>query len=268
MNNTKELIQPLIINDLAGYDVTDKYITGSTSMYIYEFVANKASITLNFIPSTFSEWIIGYNNDNSKSCFICIGMSEEITPVKLSGYDKYFCIRFADNSCYYNKQIVKATPADMMSEIFNYSPTSDSYEYKLVSCFKDSKSFDERISLFKNFLKESKSLCKLGDIVSELREDIISSKGTFLVGDSINKYEYSIRHLTRLFKASLGVNLKTYCRYVRFQCALSLLLSNKITHNYELIEILDYSDTAHFQREFKYFTGMTPKKYLAAITNK
>lgn len=67
-----------------------------------------------------------------------------------------------------------------------------------------------------------------------------------------------LRHLNRMFTDSMGFSPKMFSRIVRFQYALyQMRLSTEETISHYLDD-LDYADQAHFQREFKEFTGITP----------
>ena len=82
---------------------------------------------------------------------------------------------------------------------------------------------------------------------------------------------YSERHLTRLFNNSLGYSPKTYVRIVRFQYAIEKLTEKADYYENNIsdyIQELGYSDQAHFQREFKEFTGITPKSFLKFLKRK
>lgn len=79
------------------------------------------------------------------------------------------------------------------------------------------------------------------------------------------KLGYSERHILRMFNETLGVTPKDYCKMIRFQTVLINMLSNNSQNNSAYISGLGYSDQAHFQREFKTFTGITPRQFTKLI---
>lgn len=95
---------------------------------------------------------------------------------------------------------------------------------------------------------------------------IIHSKGDISVSLLAEQTGFSCRHINRIFTSYYGFGPKDYCRYVRFQYALDEIFKNPFRQNSEFIQNSSYSDQAHFQREFKQFTGITPKQFINSFT--
>ncbi len=75
---------------------------------------------------------------------------------------------------------------------------------------------------------------------------------------------YSHRRFIELFRRAIGLSPKLYCRVLRFQSALERL-AGRATHSLaDLALAAGYSDQAHFNREFREFTGMPPSEYREA----
>jgi AraC-like DNA-binding protein len=66
----------------------------------------------------------------------------------------------------------------------------------------------------------------------------------------------STKRLVALFRAEVGLSPKAYARIRRFQAALRLLGTG--TSGARVAAEVRYFDQAHFVREFRSFTGMTP----------
>ena len=70
---------------------------------------------------------------------------------------------------------------------------------------------------------------------------------------------FSDRYLRRIFSEHVGVSPKTYLGIMRFQQSLALLEANE---SYTAIAFrCGYFDQAHFNKEFKNYTGITPTAY-------
>lgn len=83
------------------------------------------------------------------------------------------------------------------------------------------------------------------------------------VGGLLKKYGWSERQLERKFKMAVGVSPTTYLRIARFEKALAQLRSNGFSKLQDVAFGLHYADHSHFTREFKQFSGYTPKAFVA-----
>lgn len=77
-----------------------------------------------------------------------------------------------------------------------------------------------------------------------------------------NETGYSQQHFINLFKKYVGISPKQYQRIVRFNQVLQEIESKKKVEWGQLSQELGYYDQAHFIRDFKHFSGFSPKKYL------
>lgn len=74
---------------------------------------------------------------------------------------------------------------------------------------------------------------------------------------------FSPRHLRRVFSLNTGVPLKAYQQIVRFSKCVQQLEKRKDLRIQDVAFQNGFSDQTHFNKEFKLFTGITPKQYLA-----
>ena len=72
---------------------------------------------------------------------------------------------------------------------------------------------------------------------------------------------YCHRRFSALFRESVGLAPKVYCRVLRFKPLSIKLLTGREAPWASLAEESGYNDQAHFTREFRSFTGMTPSEY-------
>jgi AraC-like DNA-binding protein len=73
----------------------------------------------------------------------------------------------------------------------------------------------------------------------------------------------SPKRLIALFREQVGLAPKAYWRVRRFQAALRRLERARRLRGAEIAAELGYFDQAHFIREFREFSGLTPSAYLA-----
>ena len=75
-------------------------------------------------------------------------------------------------------------------------------------------------------------------------------------------FNISSRQLQRKFKQHTGVSPETYIRILKFQRSLHLLTMGQYEKLSDIGYQLNYADQSHFIREFKYFSGITPRDFL------
>ena len=86
--------QPLIFNNFKSNDTTANN-NKSCDMSIYEInsnnIFNNSSVFQStLVPSTHTEWIIGYNYLNDETTFYCIGPVTKKRMYELNKFDTYF----------------------------------------------------------------------------------------------------------------------------------------------------------------------------------
>ncbi len=102
-------------------------------------------------------------------------------------------------------------------------------------------------------------------IVKQATYIIDESKGKCQIGELSDKLFMSKRQIERLFKQTVGISPKMYAQIIRFNSAMAELTEKRtlteVCYNY------NYFDQAHFIKDFKRFTGMTPKSYFSHQAN-
>lgn len=77
----------------------------------------------------------------------------------------------------------------------------------------------------------------------------------------LSNIKLSYRHLARLFKANIGVNIQTFRRLSRFETAKGLMSQQSNTLLTDIGYQSGYYDPAHFAREFKKMSGRNAKNF-------
>jgi AraC-like DNA-binding protein len=83
------------------------------------------------------------------------------------------------------------------------------------------------------------------------------------VGAVVRDSGYSHRGFNNLFSASVGLTPKLFVRVKRFSHALELVHGEDALSLATLAAACGYSDQAHFTRDFREFSGLTPARYRA-----
>lgn len=121
---------------------------------------------------------------------------------------------------------------------------------------------EERISIIESFLiHKLQNTKQLDHIVQMVIESIIEASGQVKVNDLSDKYNLNRRILARKFNSKVGLSPKQLSKIVRLQRTLNTLLNDKASKFTDVLYENQYFDQAHFIKDFKEFTGQTPKEF-------
>lgn len=121
----------------------------------------------------------------------------------------------------------------------------------------------QRIKILENFLIDKlNESSTIDNIVKKTVDTLLETKGTSsinkILGDELSKR----RQLERNFAKQIGISPKQLGKMIRLQATLKLLLNQQGENLTEIGYESDYYDQAHFIKDFKEFTGTTPKDFL------
>lgn len=120
----------------------------------------------------------------------------------------------------------------------------------------------ERIRLIEAFLMyRLKDTGMIDHIVRSTIDTIITANGQLPVNKLSEQMNINRRQLERKFSSNVGLSPKQLCRVIRLQAALKMLLSKQFTSLTALAYEGEYYDQAHFIKDFKEFTGRTPREF-------
>ena len=100
---------------------------------------------------------------------------------------------------------------------------------------------------------------RINPVVSDALQEIINQEGCLNIASIADNMMYSQNHINREFKKNMGFSLKQYSEIIRLQNAITYLENAKTDMVYEQ---LGYYDQAHFIKDFKKFTLLTPQNYM------
>jgi AraC-like DNA-binding protein len=120
----------------------------------------------------------------------------------------------------------------------------------------------ERIRLIETFLLDRLTSEETIDlIVKSTVETILTANGQLSVDQLSQQAQINRRQLVRKFSSTIGLSPKQLSKTIRLQATLKTLLNKKITSLTELAYENEFYDQAHFIKDFKEFTGLTPKEF-------
>lgn len=120
----------------------------------------------------------------------------------------------------------------------------------------------ERIKIVEKFLLDRLTdIENIDRIVKSTVETIITANGQLSVDELSKLTQVNRRQLLRKISSAIGLSPKQLSRTIRLQAALKMLLNDQFSNLAELAYKNEYYDQAHFIKEFKEFTGSTPKEF-------
>jgi AraC-like DNA-binding protein len=126
----------------------------------------------------------------------------------------------------------------------------------------NAKNTTERINIIEAFLLNRLAGRQTIDkIVKSTVENIFNANGQFSVTELSLQNNINRRQLTRKFSSAIGLSPKQLSKTIRIQATLKKLLTNEVTKLTDLAYENEYFDQAHFIKDFKQFTGLTPKEF-------
>lgn len=153
------------------------------------------------------------------------------------------------------------TLKEITNQEFLFQYGNDDLEMFFKS-LKQAESLQERTELFHAYFDTYINVSEVNDLTAYMLSEINESQGNVRIHELADTLHYSERHISRIFLDSMGFTPKTFARIVRFQNVVDSILHQPMQSLCEYMSELGYSDQAHFQREFKQYTGITPKRFL------
>jgi len=123
-------------------------------------------------------------------------------------------------------------------------------------------STDERIRIVEKFLLNRLTAVETIDkIVKSIVDTIITANGQLSVAELSKKNYIHRRQLVRKFSTAIGLSPKQLSKTIRLQATLKTLLTKKTSKLTDLAYENEYYDQSHFIKDFREFTGHSPKAF-------
>jgi AraC-like DNA-binding protein len=123
---------------------------------------------------------------------------------------------------------------------------------------------EHRIQLIESFLLNKLQTAEVTDRIAKLGvEALLKSKGLLSVDELTEQLQVNRRQMERKFSAAIGLSPKQLMKIIRLQATLKMMNDKKFTSLTSLAYENGYYDQAHFIKDFKEFTGVSPKEFYA-----
>jgi AraC-like DNA-binding protein len=142
---------------------------------------------------------------------------------------------------------------------------SNEFHYKLM----EARTKEQQVKALDNFLvrqlEKNQGLLSRVTFIKQMCHHILSEGDLFNIQTLSAKYGFSERYIQKLFLDNVGVPPSTFFQLQRFNKSLDLINGSDLSLT-SIAYDCGYYDQAHFIREFKRFTGVTPSAIRAIHT--
>ena len=190
-----------------------------------------------------------------------LGQTIEPFFIEPTGYVNAFAVRFYPYgftsfvTASLHSLANKETPLELL---FGDSPAAE-LEQKIIHAT-DAK---ERIQIVEEFLfTKLKSEITIDNIVKSTIEALLETNGVAPIKSILKDDPSKRRQLERKFLNQVGISPKQMGRVIRLQTALKMLLNRQSDSLTSIAYESEYYDQAHFNKDFREFTGTNPKEFL------
>lgn len=194
-----------------------------------------------------------------------LGQTIEPFYIQPVGYVNTFAIRFYPFgfanfvTTSIKKLVNKETP---IAELFEHS-TADALEQNIIYATNT----QQRIKIIESFLLDKlNEKATIDNIVKSTIDTLFETSGSMPIKAILKEGLSKRRQLERKFLSHIGISPKQLGKVIRLQAALKLLLNQKTETFTQIAYESEYYDQNHFIKDFKEFTGTTPKGFLADDT--
>jgi AraC-like DNA-binding protein len=147
-----------------------------------------------------------------------------------------------------------------LAELFGEEPSR-----KLSHRMNQADTTTARIAIVEEFLlgrlREEQTI---DSVVKTTIEALLATQGSGAIRSILGDDAAKRRQLEREFKRKIGMSPKQLGKVIRLQTALKRVLNRQSESLTEIAYESEYYDQAHFTKDFKEFTGTTPRKFLGS----
>jgi AraC-like DNA-binding protein len=190
-----------------------------------------------------------------------------ITPVLLgtepNNYKILILIQLSPYGLY---QITRQNQAEFADKRLLLSDIDNELFYDLQQAFLSSKTVTDLVNISEKILHKRMEKHIVSDSLLLATTIISDSHGQIKINEIARQSGYSERQLNRLFLSQIGMNIKKYARLIRFNYVLKNIKKSPCFFA-EMSQQAGYFDQAHFDKDFKSISGVSPQEYTKTMSD-
>lgn len=181
--------------------------------------------------------------------------------IQPTGYVNTFAVRFYPYGFanFITRPISELADTETpLTKLFDENSVID-LEQKII----DASSTKARIEIIEGFLlKKLANQSVIDTIVKSTIDALSNTKGNTSIKSMLKDDVSKRRSLERKFSKQVGISPKQLGKIIRLQAALKLILNEDREKLTQVAYESEYYDQAHFIKDFKELTGISPREYL------
>ncbi|WRS28370.1 helix-turn-helix transcriptional regulator [Oscillospiraceae bacterium MB08-C2-2] len=190
-----------------------------------------------------------------------------LTPVLLGMEpNNYHVLLLIQLSPYGLYQITHQSQAEFAGKRLSLVDIDNELFHSLYQAFIMSKTTIELVNTCEKILYRRMENPLISDALLLATTVISDSCGQVQVKEVARQCGYSERQLNRLFLTQIGINIKNYARLTRFNYVLKHIQTSPCFFA-ALSQQAGYFDQAHFDKDFKAISGVSPQDYLKTMSD-
>jgi AraC-like DNA-binding protein len=256
----------IFVKHIPGYPLSNYvdciiYLEGNNKGVGFPKTAMSLVFNLNDSFKLFTDRLFTHFTDYKK--YWVAGLQTQPTYVESYGESKMIVIQFRTLGAYIvlNQPLRHFTNHYIDLDCLFKNEAEETWE-KL----KEAKTTGEKFLITENFLyrKFLKNKIPGKKLISSI-ELLFQNKENISIGEICRQHNISRKHLNFLFQEYLGVSPKMLSSLNRFQQILQTISRSRPDRLTNVAYELDFFDQAHFNNNFKRFTGIKPNDYIRNI---
>lgn len=194
-----------------------------------------------------------------------LGQITEPYFIQPTGYVNCFAVRFYPYGFanFVSVPIAQLNNNETALEQLFGTETSGRLSGKIISA----RDTAQRIQIMEGFLLERmKNKATIDQVVKSTVEALLSAKGSISIHSVLKADLSKRRQMERKFSRLIGISPKQLAKMIRLQAVLKMLLSKQSGDLTNIAYEREYHDQAHFIKDFREFTGASPKHFIGDST--
>lgn len=220
-----------------------------------------ASYTL--MPEACGTLSLAFNGTNVRAELWGAYLSPVLLGIEPNGYCVLLLIRLSPLGLY---QITRQNQEEFADKRLSLADIDNQLFHLLHQVFVSSKSVTDLVNACEKILYKRMEKQVVSDALLLATQAIYDNHGQLQVKEIARQSCYSERHLNRLFRTQIGMNIKDFARLTRFNYVLSHIQKSPCFFA-SLSQQAGYFDQAHFDKDFKAISGVTPQIYLKTMSD-